>query len=146
MQNVQSERQWTEGARRRGSGSSKHRTDPQQQFSRLKWFGEIVINANFETAHPILWLAASRQHENWHLRSSPQVGGEIEPALDRHHDVKHDDVEGQHVQKSTGLCGRGRNRDAMTVFDEKGGQQGAKPSIVVDHENMGGVVLERGWC
>jgi hypothetical protein len=31
----------------------------------------------------------------------------------------------------------------MAVFDQIAGQQSAKPSIIVDHENMGGVVLER---
>jgi len=31
----------------------------------------------------------------------------------------------------------------MTMFDQIAGQQSAKPSIVVDHENMGGVVRKR---
>src|ERR1700735_831396 len=41
-------------ARRRGSGSSKHRPDPQQQLPRLKGLGEIIVDANLEAAHPIL--------------------------------------------------------------------------------------------
>src|ERR1700678_1140870 len=49
-----------DAARRRGSGSSKHRTNPQQQFPRLKRFCEIVVDANFEATHPILRFAARR--------------------------------------------------------------------------------------
>jgi hypothetical protein len=77
-----------------GSGSPKHRTYPQQQFTRLKRLCKIVIDANFETANAILRVATSGQHENGHLRPPAQIGGEIESALARHHDVKHDNVEG----------------------------------------------------
>jgi hypothetical protein len=31
----------------------------------------------------------------------------------------------------------------MAVFDQIAGQQSAKPPVVVDHENMGGVVGKR---
>jgi hypothetical protein len=67
------------------------------------------------------------------LRSHPQVCGEIEPALARHHDVKDDDVEGQSVKKSARLGRRWGDCDAMTVFDQIAGQQSAKASIVVDN-------------
>ncbi len=52
-------------------------------------------------------------------------------------------------RKSASLGRRGGDRDAMAVFDQIAGQQSAKPSIVIDHENVGGVVGKQsrglGW-
>ena len=105
-------------ADRCGPRASKHRADPQEQLARLKRLGQIVVDANFQAAYAILRFAARRQHQDWHLRPPAQSGGEIEAILAGHHDVQHDDVERQSVEKPAGLGRCRRDRDPMAVLDQ----------------------------
>ena len=75
----------------------EQRIQAQHQFARLEGFGQIIVGAALKSRDPVFGLAARSQHQNRKIVSRAQIGSKIETALARHHDIKHQAIEGDAV-------------------------------------------------
>src|SRR5262249_26646525 len=64
--------------------------DAQHQLARLEGLGEIVVGAALEAGDAVLGLGHRGQEEDRHTAGAAKIGGELEAALARHHDVEHE--------------------------------------------------------
>ena len=114
----------------------------QQQLAGLERLGDIVFDANLKAFNAVFRIAFGCQHANRHCRCPLQVAGEGNPVFAGHHDVKNDQIERQPAHG--GPCGNsiGRWRYAEAIFGEKARQQVPDPVIVINHQNMRGVVWQ----
>jgi hypothetical protein len=72
------------------------------------------------------------------------MAGEIEAGLSRHHDVEDQQVEAQPRELGARVGGRLRGGDAVTFGEQEAREQRADAAIIVDHQQMGSLVGERG--
>ena len=69
-----------------------------------------------------------------------ELAGKIEAAFAGHHDVEDDDVEGEAAHGCARAGRIVRGRDAEALVEQVAGQQGANALVVVDDQDMRGVV------
>ena len=50
-----------------GAMSSSDRTNTSDQFSKPKWFCNVIIGADFQTKHTVYFFASCGEHNDWHL-------------------------------------------------------------------------------
>ena len=110
--------------------------DAQQQFARFERLGQVVVGAGLEAGNAVVGFAHRRQHQNRHAAAGPQIGGEIEPAFARHHQVEDDQVEGQTAQLGAGVGGIRGGRDHEAVLRQELAQQLPQTVVVVHHQDM----------
>ena len=75
-----------------------------------------------------------------------EVAGQVEPALAGHHHVEDDDVEGEAAHGGARARGVGGGGDAEAVLEQVARQQIADALIVVDDQDVRGVVGQRFHC
>jgi hypothetical protein len=83
---------------------------------------------------------ARRQHDDRHRRGGADEAGEIEAGFAGHHDVEDQQIEMQAEQLGAGVGGARRGGDAIALAGQKARQQIADAAVVVDQQQMRGVV------
>ena len=74
---------------------SQHRFDPGHEFRRRERFDDIVIRSGFKSAHPLAFLAARGQHQDWQsagFRPSAQPTTQFYAGKTRKHPVEDEKV------------------------------------------------------
>ena len=89
-------------------------------------------------------LVARGQHEDRHARGGAQVARELEAGLARHHHVEDQQIEAQPFELGARIGGGLRGGDAIALGEQEARQQVADAPVVVDHQQMRGVVGESG--
>ena len=85
-------------------------------------------------------FVARRQHDDRHRGGGADEAGEIEAGFAGHHDVEDQQIEMQAEQLGAGVAGAHRGGDAIAFAGEKARQQIADAAVVVDQQQMRGVV------
>jgi hypothetical protein len=106
-------------------------------LARARGEGKRLGRPPIAPAHPA-------SHDDRHARGRAQMAGEIEPGLSRHHGVEDQQVEAQPLELGARVGGRLRGGDAVAFGEQEAREQRADAAIIVDHQQMGGLVGERG--
>ena len=71
----------------------QHCLDTQQQFLRIKRFGNIIVCTNFKTLeHVVLHCFSGQKYDRHFLVAFPDIAGEGEAVFAGHHDIKYTKV------------------------------------------------------
>ena len=117
--------------------------DAQDQLARIERLRQIVVGARLEPGNAALRLRKRRQHEDGQTSLGAQRSRQVDAVLTRHHDVEHDEVELQAGEPAPRF-GRGAgDGDAKAVLGKILLQQIADAGVVVDHQEVRGVVVGR---
>jgi len=68
---------------------------PQDELAWLEGFREVIVRSLFEPIDPVLGFGHRGQQQHRDAPVRPQCAGQFQPTLARHHDVEHDEVEGE---------------------------------------------------
>ena len=68
---------------------------PQQQLTRLERFGDVIIDAGFETGDAIFGIGERRQHADRYGPRRLEIARQRQTAFARHHDVEQHEIERQ---------------------------------------------------
>ena len=110
------------------------------QLARLEGLRQVVVGADLEAGDAVAGVGAGGQHQDRHLRGLAHAPGVIEAGLARHHHVEHEGVEDEARAHGCASRGVGGGGDAVAVLGEEAGEQIAQAPVVVDDEDMRGVV------
>ncbi len=110
--------------------------DPEHEFLRLEWLGQVIVGAALQAADPVLGLGHGGQHQDRHLARSPQRPGEVEAALARHHQVEDNEIEGGAGELAPRVGSVAGGGDDEAVLGEVAGEQLAQLAVVVHHQDV----------
>ena len=114
--------------------------EAEDEFAGLKRLGDIVVDAGFEAFNAVLRLRPGRQHADGDRRDALELAGEVQPALARHHDVEDHEVESETAHGGPGGYRVAGSGNAEAVVLQVSAEQIPDPMVVVDQQNVGGVV------
>ena len=117
--------------------------DAQRQFPRLERLCHIIVGADLEAGNPALRFGARGEHQDRHLRGPAQRSRKIKAGFPGHHDIEDQEIEGKAVELGAGVGGVVRGGDAVAFAPQIARQQVADAAVVVDHQEMRGVVGKR---
>ena len=128
------------GACLAGVSPAQHNPDAGQELTRLERLGDVVFSADFETDHPVHWIAARREHD-YRNSSRRRLGGkctkQIEPVGVREHEIEQQEIEAAGPQTlKAGAARLGKRHLEMLptqIIRNHCGQAG----VVVDEKNAG---------
>ena len=124
------------GPRRRGA--AQHGLDACQQFPRGKRLGNVVVGAALEAAHLVLFLGASREHDDrdlFGILGALQGSGQLQSAHIRQHPVDQHQIR-PHVDDSRpGLAAVFRLPDFIAGAPQAEGDHVANRFFVFDYED-----------
>ena len=105
-------------------------------------FGHVVVGAELEPGDAAVGFRPCGQHQDRHRRGLAQRLREVEAGLARHHHVEHEQVEGQAPELGARIARAVRRGDAIALAMQEAREQIADAAVVVDHEEVRGVVGE----
>ena len=119
----------------------QHGLDARQQFARRKWFGDVVIGADFQAEDLVVLLAARGEHDDGH-HARPlfraQTACQLDAAHARQHPVEQDQVGQLMVDLAQRALGIERRQGDVTSAHQVGGNQGLDRGLVFDYQDVGG--------
>ncbi len=74
---------------------AQYRLDAGQQFARGKRLGDVIVSANVQPLHAVVFIVFGGEHDNQHIASqflTPQAPQQLDTAGDRHHPVEQHQV------------------------------------------------------
>ena len=130
--------------RRQRAAPAQDRIDAQDQFARIEGLGQIIIRSRFEALDAVVGLRQGGQHEDRDLLFLAQRFRQLDPRFPRHHHVENDQVEVEPGQFAARLRRIAGDRHSKAVLAQILLKQAADTRVVIDHEQMGGIVIENG--
>jgi hypothetical protein len=103
--------------------------DAQDELARLEGLGQIVVGAGLEAGDAVLRLAHGGEQQDGHAVLLAERARQFEAAFAGHHDVEHEEIEGEAVELAARVDGIGRDGDAETLLGEIFPQQLAQALV-----------------
>ena len=127
-----------QGPARPCSARRKHRLDPRDQLARTERLHHVVVRADLEADDAVHLGAHGRQHDDRRPVSLAQLLAENKPAIARHHEIEHDEVEPTDLDRVHHLAPVSRLGHPEAMFDKVFADEGAQLAIVVDNQDVTG--------
>ena len=101
----------------------QHRVDPGHKLAAAKRFSDIVIGADFQAFHFVLFFILGAKHNNRNRRPLPQPAAGLKPIHPGHNDIQHHQVgcfpfhQFQRFRAVSGLADTNKNTNANAILD-----------------------------
>ncbi len=115
----------------------QHIADTQDQLARFERLRQVVVRSLLEPVDAILRLGHRGQQQDRNPALAAQRTGQLQPALSRHHDVEHDEIEGEARQGRPRLARVPGGRHPEAAIRQIPAQELSQACIIVHDKQMG---------
>ena len=94
------------------------------------------VGAPFQSGDAVLGLAHGGEHEGGNRAPAAQVLGEVQAAFPGHHQIEHDQIEGERVELGARVGHVAGGGDQEAVLAQELAQKLPQAVVVVHHQNV----------